>query len=91
MEHRELMLWREQILEMLDTAEKVLRHANRRGSIGTEIPRCVVDPSRYKYINMATTCSAAKSFFVVDPSGYIRVCNHSPVLPSFTYNFFGTN
>ena len=23
-------------------------------------------------------CAAAKGFFIVDPSGYIKVCNHSP-------------
>ena len=23
-------------------------------------------------------CAAAKGFFIVDPSGYVKVCNHSP-------------
>ena len=27
---------------------------------------------------MGTRCGAANDFFVVDPSGYVRVCNHSP-------------
>ena len=28
-------------------------------------------------LNVATKCSAANRFFVLGPSGYVRVCNHS--------------
>lgn len=75
----ELSLGREELLQMLETAEEVLRLANRKGSIGTELPRCLVEESRYPHIQIGTRCSAAQDFFVIDPSGYIRVCNHSPV------------
>ena len=27
---------------------------------------------------MSNKCAAVKSFFVTDPTGYIKVCNHSP-------------
>ena len=68
-----------EITQMLDIAEEVLRTANRNGSIGTELPKCLVDENKYKNLKVGTRCSAALDFFVIDPSGYIRVCNHSPV------------
>lgn len=76
---RELNITREQIVEMLDTAETVLKEANRFGSVGTELPQCLFDGKKYKQISVGTRCSAAISFFVIDPSGYVRVCNHSPI------------
>ena len=75
----ELTLSIEQILEMLDTAEEVLRTANRYGSVGTELPKCILDASRYKNLRVGTRCSAALGFFVVGPEGNIRVCNHSQI------------
>ncbi|MCK5000343.1 MAG: radical SAM protein, partial [Anaerohalosphaera sp.] len=75
----QLSLTVEQIGEMLDIAEEVLEKADRYGSLGTEVPKCVVpDKDKYKRIKVSTGCSAAREFFVVGPSGYIRVCNHSP-------------
>lgn len=74
----ELMLDQIQVRDMLDTAEEVLRDANRRGSVGTELPKCVIDVSRYRQLTVGTRCSAAISFFVIDPSGFVRTCNHSP-------------
>lgn len=59
---KELALTPGQENGMLDIAEEALSYANRRGNTGIEIPRC----------------AAAKGLFVVDPSGDIRACNHSP-------------
>jgi radical SAM protein with 4Fe4S-binding SPASM domain len=75
----ELRLSVEQIRQMLDTGEEVLRTANRYGSVGTELPKCIVDVSRYERLKVGTRCSAALDFFVIDPSGFVRACNHSPV------------
>jgi len=77
LQHRHYELTTPQLNEMLDTAEEVLRTANRSGHVGTELPLCVIEPSKYKHLNVGTRCSAAVGFFVIDPSGYIRVCNHS--------------
>lgn len=75
----ELRLTPEQVNGMLDTAEEVLGYANRQGNVGTEIPLCVIrDFDKYKRIHIGYQCAAAKGFFVVDPSGQIRTCNHSP-------------
>jgi radical SAM protein with 4Fe4S-binding SPASM domain len=64
---------------MLDTAEAVLRESNRQGSMGTELPKCIVDPAQYKRLEIGTRCSATIGFFVVGPSGHVRTCNHSPM------------
>jgi len=78
LEHvEELALTRDQIPLMLDTAEEVLRTANRLGSVGTELPKCLVNESKYEKLKVGTRCSAALDFFVVGPSGYVRVCHHS--------------
>ena len=77
----ELLLSNEQINEMLDVAEEVLSEAGRYGSVGTEIPLCIIKhPARYKHLSVGYKCAAAKDFFVIDPSGRIRCCNHSPVV-----------
>ncbi len=76
----ELVLSREQLNGMLRTTEEVLQLSNRIGTVGTEFPLCIVeDRSRYKNLTIGTLCSAGKGFFVIDPAGWIRVCNHSPV------------
>jgi radical SAM protein with 4Fe4S-binding SPASM domain len=78
--HQDLSLSREQIVRMIDIAEDVLSASERYGSIGTEIPLCIVpDMKKYKYLKIGTRCSAAKDFFTIGPDGYIRTCNHSPV------------
>ena len=75
----ELRLSPEQVNGMLDVAEEVLTYANKQGHVGTEIPICTIkDPQKYKHIHIGYQCAAAKGFFVVDPAGNIRTCNHSP-------------
>ena len=75
----ELLLNKEEINGMLDIAEEVLTLSNRYGQTGTEIPVCVIkSPQKYKRISFGTQCAAAKNFFVIDPAGKIRTCNHSP-------------
>ena len=80
MAHREeLSLSREQTVEMLDIAEEVLETAGRSGSLGIEVPLCILeDEEKYSRLRLGSMCAGARSFFVVDPSGYLRVCNHSP-------------
>ena len=76
---KELMLTPEQINGMLDTAEEVLSLSNRYGNLGTEVAYCAIkQPKKYKRLQVGYQCAAAKGFFVIDPSGHIRTCNHSP-------------
>ncbi len=75
----ELALTTSDVNTMLDTAEEVLQYSNRHGNVGTEIPICSInDLSRYKQMHLGHHCAAAKGFFVIDPSGRVRTCNHSP-------------
>lgn len=75
----DLSLSADEIVEALDQAERVLQSAGRFGSVGTELPKCLFNGKRYKKLAVASKCSAAVGFFVVGPSGYIRVCNHSQI------------
>lgn len=80
LEHADrLLLSADEVVSMLDTAEAILETAGRFGSLGTEVPKCKVDASKYKRMQVSTRCSAGIDFFVIGPSGYTRVCNHSPV------------
>ena len=79
LKHAEWMLDADGVREMCDVAEQALTDANRTGTVGTELPRCVVDPARYRRLQVGTRCAAARGFFAVDPSGWVRVCNHSPI------------
>jgi radical SAM protein with 4Fe4S-binding SPASM domain len=60
-------------------AEAALQAARRNGPVGTELPGCALEAGGGQRLRAGTRCGAANDFFVVDPSGYIRVCNHSPV------------
>ena len=74
---RDLALDRDGTRRMLDEAEAALRASGRRGHVGTELPRCGFDRGRLAQLQVGTRCGAAHLFFVVDPSGFVRVCNHS--------------
>lgn len=80
-----LSLDKKEILLMLQIANDVLKKANRFGSVGTELPICLIKENEYSNITVGTRCSAGIDFFVIGPEGRIRTCNHSPVqLEHFT-------
>ena len=83
----DLMLTLSQVNGMLDTAEEVLSLSNRYGNLGTEVAFCSVKhPEKYEHIQIGYQCAAAKGFFVIDPSGNIRTCNHSPKVVGHVFN-----
>lgn len=75
----ELWLTREATLEAFDVAEEVLSLANREGSVGTEVPFCIVQDRKYRNLHVSTGYGAGVDFFVIGPGGHVRVCNHSEV------------
>ena len=75
----DLALTTDEIAVSLDETERVLEDAGRFGSLGTELPKCFFPRLKYRRLDVAYKCSAATGFFVIGPSGYLRVCNHSPV------------
>ena len=73
-----LLLDRDELNQMLSVAESVLQKAGAYGHVGTELPYCAVDdPSSLQRLHVSYRCGAAKTFFAIDPSGYVKVCNHS--------------
>jgi radical SAM protein with 4Fe4S-binding SPASM domain len=77
LEYSELCLNKAEINLMLDIAEQVCVAANHFGSIGTELPKCIIE-KEYKMIKTGTLCAGGINFFAIDPSGKVRPCNHSP-------------
>lgn len=78
--NQEYLLSKEETNKMLDIAEEVLSKANKYGHVGTELPLCAIEnPNKYIHIKVSNLCSAAKGFCIIDPSGYLKVCNHSPI------------
>ncbi len=75
----ELSLGMKDLAEMLRTADEVLEASGTPGATGTEFPRCVEGLGDLKHLRVGYRCAAVKGFFTVDPSGYIRGCNHSRV------------
>lgn len=79
MRNTEYLLNVDEINKMLDIAEEVLTRAGVNGHIGTEMPYCILKtPDKYRRLEVGFKCGAAKSFFITDPEGFIKVCNHSP-------------
>lgn len=76
--HHELCLNKDQIRQMLETADEACSIANRYGSVGTELPLCLCD-REFKMLTVGTQCSGGIEFFAVGPDGSVRPCNHSPV------------
>jgi len=74
----ELCLNKDEVTQMFDLAEEACTAANTYGSVGTEVPKCVIT-KEYKMLKIGTMCSGGIDFFAVDPSGRVRPCNHSPV------------
>ncbi len=79
LENTKYLLNMDETNEMLEVAETVLSKANRFGHVGTELPLCAIKSiEKYKHLQVSSRCAAAKGFFIIDPSGFIKVCNHSP-------------
>lgn len=80
LKNQEYLLSKDETNQMLDIAEEVLSKAKKYGHVGTELPLCAINnPDKYKHIRVSNLCSAAKGFCIIDPSGYLKVCNHSPI------------
>lgn len=77
--HPELVITVPQLKIALAAVNEVLERSGRTGSLGTELPLCHVDPNLYPRLKIDSHCAAAVGFFAVDPAGWVRVCNHSPV------------
>ena len=76
----ELLLSKEETLRAFRTVDAALNDGKRWGGVGTEVPMCALSNTNFKRLSISTKCAAGNELFVIDPSGRIRVCNHSPVV-----------
>ena len=76
--HERYLLTVDETNKAFEIVERVLAKAGKHGHVGTELPYCLVrNHEKFEYLRMSFMCGATKTFFVIDPSGYVKVCNHS--------------
>jgi radical SAM protein with 4Fe4S-binding SPASM domain len=78
--HRDrLWLQGDQVRDAIRIADDVLTRAGVPGSLGTEVPKCLVADLPTRKLHVGTRCAGGREFFAIDPAGMVRPCNHSPV------------
>lgn len=69
------------IRQNLDTLEKAGERYGLPIAVSVVIEPCVVDTRPYQHIHFGWCPLAGEnSYFTIDPSGDMRICNHSPVV-----------
>lgn len=64
----------------LDTLEALAQKYHLPVAVSVVVEPCVVDVSRYQNIHFGwCPLAGPEAYFTIDPSGNVRVCNHSPV------------
>jgi radical SAM protein with 4Fe4S-binding SPASM domain len=75
---RSLILKEKEMIEFLNEVEKSAEEYGLTIFIGTPIPPCLEGLRSYKFL-LKEGCVAGKDLHcTIDPSGGLRVCNHSP-------------
>lgn len=70
---------REDVMRAYAVMDRVCGRYGVPGAVGVPNLPCVIDESAYKHVKF-NFCGAGKNWFVVDPSGRLRICNHSPAI-----------
>ena len=69
------------IRENLDTLEQVSEKYGLSIAVSVVVEPCVVDVRGYRHIHFGWCPLAGENaYFTIDPSGNVRICNHSPVV-----------
>jgi radical SAM protein with 4Fe4S-binding SPASM domain len=69
------------IRDNLDVLEDLGEKYGLTISAGVVIEPCVVDTSKYTHIHFGwCPLAGERSYFTIDPSGNVRICNHSPMI-----------
>lgn len=77
---KNLSIDQKELVEMLDTIEKTSEDYGIPSFIGTPIPLCIEGLRSYNFL-LKEGCMAGKGLHcAIDPSGMLKVCNHSPVV-----------
>lgn len=79
MKNHELMLSKKEYIKMLEVLNNVCRKYRIFGASGAPNVPCIFPDEKYKYIKIGS-CGAGIDWIVLDPSGRVRICNHSPTI-----------
>ncbi len=79
MKCQDQMLSREEALFMLETLDRAPGKLGLRTAVGVPNLPCVIDEKPFRRVNFGA-CGAGVDWFTVDPSGRMRICNHSPTI-----------
>lgn len=77
---RSLSLKKEELVEMLNVVEEACEEYGIPPFVGTPTPPCLEGLRDYKFL-LKEGCMAGKGLHcTIDPSGGLKVCNHSPII-----------
>jgi radical SAM protein with 4Fe4S-binding SPASM domain len=79
MKNHNLMLKDNEYTMMLESLEEVCSKYRIFSAIGAPNVSCKFPEDKYKNIKIGS-CSAGIDWLVIDPSGRVRICNHSPTI-----------
>ncbi len=80
LQNANISLNQKELIEMLDVAEQAMDEYGIPTLIGTPTPLCIDGLRDYKFL-LKEGCMAGKDLHcAIDPSGGLRVCNHSPTV-----------
>ena len=79
LDRRDLLLTRAEVERAYGILDDVCRRYGVAGAVGVPNIPCVIDEGAFKHVTFSS-CGAGRSWFVIDPSGGLRMCNHSPTV-----------
>jgi len=79
MKEKELMLNRKEVKSAYMVLNQVCGYYGVRGGVGVPNLPCIIKEKQFKHLDFSA-CGAGKSWFVIGPSGDVRICNHSPAI-----------
>ncbi len=79
MKHNDLMLRGNEYMKMLETLNSVCARYGIYGASGAPNIPCVYPLKKNMHIGIGT-CGAGMDWIAIDPSGRVRMCNHSPTV-----------
>jgi radical SAM protein with 4Fe4S-binding SPASM domain len=79
LERHDLLLARAEVERAYGILDRVCSHYGVTGAVGVPNLPCVIDEGQFRHVDFPS-CGAGRSWYVIDPSGGLRMCNHSPAV-----------
>lgn len=77
--NQDLMLNAREYIKMMEDLDGVCKNYGIIGVLGAPNTPCSFPDEKYKHISKGM-CGAGVDWFAIDPSGRMRICNHSPTI-----------